>query len=108
MKPREVLNVQVAVDDDPSDPFIQEWEVMHPSGGKNQTFSWEMNADTDGVLTLKLHTASGPSTTIQGIFERKRTGRARLMITTEDYKKNDAFARVTPDQVRIAIEELKK
>lgn len=84
LMPGEKTIIEVVIEDDPKDPWVQYWEIPHPAGGKKQaSLAWSMLADTDGALTLQIRPQQGQAITIEGRLERARTGRASLVLGDE-------------------------
>lgn len=105
ISPGESLDLEIVVDDGSASPWIQRWTVTHPAGGRRQSVDWEMSADMDGGLTLRLQPAQGNS--VQVIGQITYTGRARLVIGENLRFAGGMVPRVTPEKLREAIERLR-
>lgn len=107
MKAEKDIDIQIVIDDESDDLWIQKWSIPHPSGGKQkQLLEWVIDADNDGALTIHLRPEKGSSTVCEGRIERKKTGRASIVIggDLDDIKGN--WPRVRPEVLRSAIERL--
>ena len=103
----EKLDLELVVDDDSEDPWVQCWTLSHPGGGQEQSVEWEMHADMDGALTLRLQPVRGRPAEVVGRLERTRVGRAHLIVGEVLGRGTGALPRVTPQQLRQAFEQLK-
>ena len=103
----EKLALELVVDDDSEDPWVQCWTLSHPGGGQEQPVKWEMRADRDGALTLRLQPVRGRPAEVVGRLERTRVGRAHLIVGEVLGRGTGALPRVTPQQLRQAFEQLK-
>ena len=101
----EELDINVIIQDDSSDPWIQHWVLPNPAKGRESTVSWAVSADTDGALTMRIQTESGNTVSVEGRLERKRSGRASLCFKMSDECDN-AFPAVTPQQLVQAFKKL--
>jgi molecular chaperone DnaK len=101
------LELALVVDDDSADPWVQCWTLSHPGGGQPQSVEWEMRADMDGALTLRLQPVRGRPAEVVGRLERTRVGRAHLIVGEVLGQGAGALPRVTPQQLRQAFEQLK-
>jgi molecular chaperone DnaK len=107
----ETLPIQVVIDDDDNDPFIQEWQISIPprkneSDPQKRSFEWVMAADTDGMLSMTVKPPQGKEKKWEGRFERKISGRTRIIAGAAPPGQETRFFRVSPDQIRLAREEL--
>lgn len=103
------VDLEVVVDDDPNDPMVQRWTLSHPGGGRAQSVQWEMIADQDGVLTLRLQPAQGNTVEVFGRLERTLVERAHVFygdISGSRPWRANATVRVTPQRLRQLDEEL--
>ncbi len=98
------LELWLVIDDDPEDPWVQYWKLSHPGGGM-QVVQWQIEVDTDGVLTLRLKPEKAKSLEVTGRWERIRDGRATLIVGELPDGKGRMFPRVTPDRLREAYEQ---
>jgi molecular chaperone DnaK len=101
----EDFELDIIIDDDSNDPWIQHWDVPHPTNGRDQSIRWEIAADTDGALTMAVKPASGEDITVQGKLERKRTGRASIMIGNHETLLPDLkkIPRISPQKIQEAF-----
>jgi molecular chaperone DnaK len=109
MQPGEDLDLEIVIDDDSQDPWVQHFVVPHPAtGGATQGLVWVIEADTDGALTIHLQPQKGQLVTVQGRLERKRTGRASIVFAQELNKNKQAgLPRVNPKVLVDAIKKLR-
>jgi len=92
----ESLELELVVDEFTSHPWIQRHEIRHP-GSEQRTMQvdWEISADVDGRLKLRLKPEKGKPVEIEGRWERGDTG--RLVIAG-----GPSLPRITPEQLRQA------
>jgi len=92
----EILELELVVDESTSHPWIQRHEIRHP-GSEQGTMKvdWEISADVDGRLKLRLKPEKGKPVEIEGRWERGDTG--RLVIAG-----GPSLPRITPEQLRQA------
>ena len=107
------LLIQVVVDDDDEDPFVQEWVITLPhrkteTEPMERSLEWVMAADTDGVLMMTLKTANCEEKNWEGRFERKLSGRSWIIFGASPPGQESRFFRVRPDQIKTAREELNR
>jgi hypothetical protein len=88
----EILELELVVDEF----WIQRHEIRHP-GSEQGTMrvDWEISADVDGRLKLRLKPEKGKPVEIEGRWERGDTG--RLVIAG-----GPSLPRITPEQLRQA------
>ena len=103
----EKLYLELVVDDDSEDPWVQCWTLSHPGDGQAQLVKWEMHAGIGGVLTLHLQPVRGRPAKVVGRLERTRVGRAHLIVGKVLGRGTGALHRVTPQQLLQAFERLK-
>jgi hypothetical protein len=108
----ETLEINVVIDDDPSDPWVQPWEVKHPSDGRSDHLSVVIEADSDGVLSITLQPQTGPregdETTVKGTVTRRRVGRGVLTFVPQGEPRAVGATRVSPDRLRAAFEAARR
>ena len=100
---------QVVIDDDPSNPSIQEWTVTHPAGGSKAQVELALEADTNGRLTVTLVPTGkleGPTITTGRLSRQRRWGSTFLV---HDSGAATAFGipRVTVEELRKALQKLR-
>lgn len=95
------MEIRVVIDDDPTDPWVQSWEVPHPADGRTETLDILVQADSDGVLSLTFIPIQGRSTTLQG--QLSRTGRASLVFRSPGEPLGVGKYRVTLTQMQGAL-----
>jgi molecular chaperone DnaK len=90
--PGERLTVAVAVDDGAGPPRIQSWELPHPGDGGRRSLAWSLDADADGVLTVRLATPGGRAAELTGtVHGAPATG-------------GEPLPRITPAELRNAMD----
>ncbi|MBF0344833.1 MAG: Hsp70 family protein [Nitrospirae bacterium] len=104
--PGEVINIQVVIDDDSSAPWIQTWEVSHTGAKKEQSVEWVAEADSDGALNLRFRSSKGHEIKIQGKLERRKTGKASIVIGRTAGEKASPYTRMTPEKLCEAWERI--
>lgn len=98
----ESVDLQVVVDDDPQDPWVQRQTISHPGGGKAQSIEWEMSVDGDGVLALRLLPRKGQEARVELRIERTGSGRAKILFAESLNIGN--IPRVTPQALCRALD----
>lgn len=107
MQPGEDLELELVIDDDSQDPWVQHFVVPHPATGARQSLEWVVEADTDGALTIHLQPKKGQMVSVQGRLERKRTGRASIVFAQDLNKNKQAgLPRVNPTDLINAMKKL--
>ena len=69
--PGETVNVQLVVQDDAQDPWLQPFVIRSPSGGHRQSLTWSVEADRDGVIVIRLRTEAGGQAELLAQLERR-------------------------------------
>ncbi|MBV5338778.1 MAG: Hsp70 family protein [Deltaproteobacteria bacterium] len=106
VQPGESLDLDFVIDDDSQDPWVQHFVAPHPATGARQSLEWIVEADTDGALTIHLQPKKGQMVSVQGRLERKRTGRATIVLAQDiNQNKQSGLPRVSPTAL---IEAMKK
>jgi len=100
------LPIDVLIDADSQDPWIQSWLIPHPGGGKKQSVEWGIEADSDGALTVHILPERGQAVLVEGRLERKRTGRASIVIGDNFGKESTKMIRIKPDELRDVINKV--
>jgi hypothetical protein len=92
------LELDLVVDDRTDFPWIQHWEIAY-FGGKTERIAveWEICADADGALTLRLKPEEGQPIEVKGRWERDT---ARLVVAGAP-----SLTRITPEQLRQAWQQ---
>ena len=105
----ESTDFQVVIDDDPSNPFIQEWTVPHPAGGAKAQVEIALEADTDGRLTVNLvPTGKLGTTSVHGQLHRRHSGKGGVAIDDPGATSSNGIPRVSVERLRDALESLRR
>jgi molecular chaperone DnaK len=106
----ESTDFQVVIDDDPTDPFIQEWTVTHPAGGAKAQVEIALEADTDGRLSVTLVPTVnlGVPTSATGRLSSQRRWGSTFLVHAPGAPADLDIPRVTVEQLRKALQELRR
>lgn len=104
--PGQSVVVQLVVEDDPADPWLQPFEIPSPTQGKRQSLTWSVGADRDGVITIRLQTAGGVQTEVEAQLERRHRLGGSSNPEIHGPKRAGHWRRVPPEKVRAALDKL--
>ena len=108
------VDFKVVIDDDPSDPWIQDWTLDHPADGTRLTsVEVVLKADTDGGLTVTLDPVAAGGRVVgrvvgkDGQLHRHSSGRVILTIWAPGATTANDLPRVSVERLREALESLR-
>ncbi len=93
------LTLKLVIDDGSDNPWIQRFPLTPPEGGQweRREIVWEMDADTDGILTLRLSPGKSGQIKITSRFEHYYQEQAYIVI---ELQRRPLPPRVSLEQLR--------
>jgi hypothetical protein len=101
--PGEPLLMRLVMEDDTHEPWMQSWELPHPGRGRRQSLAWQLEADADGELTLRLHPAEGEVAELTGTLHRTAAAGDPARPAAPG---GAPYPRITPGALRKALEAI--
>jgi molecular chaperone DnaK len=99
------LSIKLVIADDIDRPWVQEFQVPHPSPGTSTEIDWLMEADPDGGLVFTLETREGLLGKVEGRTTRVKPKEVEL-VHGEDAEILE-LPKVSPGALRQAEESLR-